>query len=962
MNSPPPITSRANRRTRSRDDSSTPLLRSIGHTTTERRKKEEAEQQAQRLHVVSMRQCWCIYVILVLVYVAVFGAVYLARSPDAFVPPLPDMFPGQTAQGQFNPYTAWEHLEAISTTPHPFNSRVNTNVTKEYILDQFQRLKAETVALGRKNVRYFDRVDNSTWTRLQKSKQQQQMEERGETEPSDGEKLQPEVLEVIQGDNLVMWVGGIVESMEGGVPVKIEIDFDQESQTALLVSAHYDSVPTSFGKTDDGGGVAVTLAMIRHFIHNPVQHTLIFNINNAEELGSYGAAAFMGAPPNSTTEFGAGHPWKKYIRAFVNLEGGGSGGPSLLFRATHHNIIHYYAKNAPFPHASVFANDVFRLHLINSDTDYSIYIQHGLPGLDIAFYQRRSMYHSTTDDLPIQSLFHMGSNTQATITGLCNSDYLDSVRLHADLGKESAPLLPHGWFSGKSVFYDLLGKYMVFLDLRTCLLLNVLIGFGLPVLMLIVTYVAQAIRHYQENNRQSRPSEQQVHSLRNVLDLSSRSMTGYSDDGYGPPSPRYGSTRQHGRYSDLMDSVPSVHPRKADLARTTVLVALIVVFDLAAIFAASKWQWYNNLLARHAQPWLALLGLAGVLLIVQTLAVYTFTLTEASIFGPIPIVRGATQWTLALGVWWWIVVLVVGTCVAGWFGTGALYGTTALAACSGVAALLQILLNHANKAESIDGSRFGWVAVLVASLLFPGITILDLIVVVVHMTAQILIANDTGIMYVIYDAGVGHLRRMLKDVPILEDDDKCTPFPTESSLYPEGCRFLPARQVFEDEGRKQPVRVDWDPSPKRGLDGWREGRLRVFALESRACSIHLAETAPGYETQLWMDRDDGTSGHIDSDSKDGIVFNHRAKTLRAIVRDWNRAWFAIVRVKDLQLGSDKTTEHEPVPLKVVCTYNDWSEGQGHASAFNEIRSHIPEWTRMKSYERDLFSVGVDLEV
>lgn len=65
--------------------------------------------------------------------------------------------------------------------------------------------------------------------------------------------------------------------------------------------------------------MAVALALIRHFIHHPVEHTLIFNINNAEEEGTLGAAVFMGAPPNSTTETGQGHPWKKYVKAFINL-------------------------------------------------------------------------------------------------------------------------------------------------------------------------------------------------------------------------------------------------------------------------------------------------------------------------------------------------------------------------------------------------------------------------------------------------------------------------------------------------------------------------------------------------------------------------------------------------------------------------------------------------------------------
>lgn len=61
------------------------------------------------------------------------------------------------------------------------------------------------------------------------------------------------------------------------------------------------------------------LALIRHFIHHPVQHTVIFFFNNAEEEGLMGAGSFMGAPPNSSEDLGDGHPWKKFIRAVINL-------------------------------------------------------------------------------------------------------------------------------------------------------------------------------------------------------------------------------------------------------------------------------------------------------------------------------------------------------------------------------------------------------------------------------------------------------------------------------------------------------------------------------------------------------------------------------------------------------------------------------------------------------------------
>ncbi|KAI8597502.1 hypothetical protein EDD21DRAFT_436902 [Dissophora ornata] len=1045
MNSPPPITSRANRRrAHSFDGSTTPLLSSIPQRKTDRRVRDEAHQRNQRMHEASAGQCWSIYIVLAFLYAAVIGTVYFARRPDVFVPPLPEMAVGETLPGRFNPYTAWEHLEAITTIPHSFNSRANTDITKAYILSQFRKLQAEAIVLGRRNVRYDDGVDNSTWTRLSKSQQQQQMEDLGETEPSDGSKMQPEVVEVVQGDNLVMWVGGVVESMEGGVIVNIEIDVDQESQPALLVSAHYDSVATSYGATDDGGGVAVALAMIRHFIYHPVQHTIIFNLNNAEELGLYGAGTFMGAPPNSTMETGAGHAWKKYAKAFVNMEGAGSGGPSLLFRATNHDIIRHYAENAPFPHASVFANDVFQLGLLNSDTDYTIYSQHGLPGLDIAFYQRRSMYHSTSDGLPIESLFHMGSNTQATITGLCNSGYLDSLDPSGVTRAEPAPGMSRA-FSGKSVFYDLLGKYMAFSELWVTFLINVLaLGLGLPVLALTFVNAGRAISRRRDHGLRPRsPDQNPTHSLRSVLD-SSISMMNYSDDGYSPllqGSNNNSSSSSNSIYSSSNINFRQPKPKrpvdaveKKAIARRTALVALIVALDIGAVVAASKWQWYSNPLARHSSPWLVLLGLGGLLWVVNTLAVYLFTSIEALIFGSVPFVRLAAQWTLAIGVWWWSVVLVVGTGVAGWLGSGALYGTTALAASSGAAALIQIVISFASPMDGEDGAGFAWILVLVTSLLVPCVIVLDLVVVVIHMTAQSLISNDTGIMYIIYglllipfllptvpaisrarnfksalilellllvpivlllsqvqpftatdpaslyfsqhynqtarssivdlrtDAGAGYLQRMLQGVPTFDRNSSlCKPLPFEG-YFAEACQFQPTRQVFEDDGWDRPVHVDWISAPKHTPSGWREGRLKILALESRYCSVHLAETVPGRETQLWMEGSDQGQD----------VLNHRPKILHAFVRDWNRAWSVVVRVKEPDQSDDRQSSilghsknggaDRSVPLQVVCGYDDWSSEQGYASIFNKIRTHLPDWVRMKSNARGLFKVSVDLEL
>lgn len=68
-----------------------------------------------------------------------------------------------------------------------------------------------------------------------------------------------------------------------------------------------DSVPTSYGVTDDGVGVAVGLELVRYFVHHPPSKTLIFLFNNFEEGGLIGAKAFVK------------HPWYKSVRLVINL-------------------------------------------------------------------------------------------------------------------------------------------------------------------------------------------------------------------------------------------------------------------------------------------------------------------------------------------------------------------------------------------------------------------------------------------------------------------------------------------------------------------------------------------------------------------------------------------------------------------------------------------------------------------
>ncbi|CAO3566324.1 unnamed protein product [Mortierella alpina] len=1057
MNSPPLITSRANRRRAlSLDNPATPLLGTIARRKSDKREQDEAAQRIHRMHVVSGCQCWSMYAVVALISLAVMGIVFYARRPNAFTPALPDLYPGQTLPDVFNPHTAWKHLEAITTTPHPFNSRANSDLTRKYIQDQFRELQAEAIALGRRNVRYDDGLDNSTWTR----RRQQQQQRRTNVQDDDSEESQPEeVLEVVQGDNMVVWVGGVVNSVEDNVPVSIEIDVDQESQTALLVSAHYDSVATSYGATDDGGGVAVALALIRHFIHHPVQHTLIFNLNNAEEPGMFGASAFMGALPNSTMESGSGHPWKKYIRAFINLEGAGSGGPSLLFRGSNYDIIRHYADNAPYPHASVFAHDLFPLRIIQSETDYSVYTRHGLVGLDIAFYQRRAMYHSMTDHLPIQSLYHMGSNAQATIAGLCNTPYLDFIQPEGDpatLPPPSEPFSPRAHFAGKGVFFDVLGRQMFIWELWTLLLSNTLfLGLGLPVLTWAAVKIGVALmKKSRDRNHRLRSPAENPHSLRSILDPSSQSLAEYSEDGSNAPlSPLHSSYRHRRRHSGSPEDKQYDPPGKRAILKTVAYITLIIALDVGALLGASNWLERVNPLARYAHPWLVLLALGWLLLVVNTVVVYSLTLFEALVCGPVPVVRGTAQWTIALGLWWWLVILIVGTGVAGWLGIGALYGTTVLAVCAGTAALVQIAFSFIPPAADAKSPRKVWIAVLALNLLLPGVVILDLLVLVVHMVGhtfaggnKIYIAygvflipiflsmvpvisrarnfkmalvlellvlallvwaltsvepftdqDPAGVSFSQYynqtartsyvelsaTAGPGYLDRILAHVADRESSSalgkklNCTPITLDPNGHLESCRFQPTRQVFEDPGRDVPVHAEWLAPTTETAEGWREGRLQILAVESRICSVSLAETPVGMETELWFEPAAVAPAAPAQSQEQPSATHHHRKTLRVWAREWNRAWVAGIRVreqKQKQHGSsqNETTEEgrvnspkksPTVSLKVVCGYDDWSSGQGYASEFNHLRTRIPEWTRIRDGRLNpegLFTVGVDM--
>lgn len=223
-----------------------------------------------------------------------------------------------------------------------------------------------------------------------------------------------------------------------------------DSASAVLVSAHYDSPPESFGAGDNAVSVAAAVEVARALAAGPrPQHTVIFNFNDGEEAGLMGSLAFLD------------HPWAADVRAFVNLESAGPRGKAVLFQAGPGNdwLTEEYARSVPLPYGTVLGQDIFQSGAIPSDTDFRIYRDQGrLRGLDVALYQDGYAYHTALDRVErVQpgSIQHMGGNTLALVRELATGP------------------LPGDVSASPSIYYDFLGRTMFAYSAGTAVILAV---------------------------------------------------------------------------------------------------------------------------------------------------------------------------------------------------------------------------------------------------------------------------------------------------------------------------------------------------------------------------------------------------------------------------------------------------------------------------------------------------------
>lgn len=174
------------------------------------------------------------------------------------------------------------------------------------------------------------------------------------------------------------------------------------STGAILLTAHYDSVPMGPGAGDDAAGIAAMLEVARILKAGPaLKNDVILLLADGEELGLLGAEAF------------ASHPAFAEVALVLNFEGRGNKGPSYLFETSAGNaelIRQATASDAPLVTNSMTYEVYKRLP---NNTDFSVYRRLGKPGLNFAFIGGLTHYHTSQDtpeNLALDSLQHHGES------------------------------------------------------------------------------------------------------------------------------------------------------------------------------------------------------------------------------------------------------------------------------------------------------------------------------------------------------------------------------------------------------------------------------------------------------------------------------------------------------------------------------------------------------------------------
>ncbi len=301
------------------------------------------------------------FIVLAALVAAAFGWFYWgARTPA----PLPASAPAQA----FSAGRGLEDVRHIAAVPHPIGSAQNQRV-RDYLLGRMR-----TLGLA---------------PQVQRTEAQNSFE---------------------RGPNPVL-IGGTVENLIGVLPGR------RRDLPALVIMAHYDSVPGSPGAADDAAGVASGLEIVRAIRARgtPVRDVIVL-LTDGEEAGLLGAKAFFDH-----------HPLAMHAGFVMNLEARGGGGRTAMFQTGPGNgpTVDLYRRTARQPQSNSLTVLVYKM--MPNDTDFTVSSAHALPGLNYAFIGRQFDYHSPTStvaNLDQGALQHMLTHVGPTAMAVAFSETL----------------------------------------------------------------------------------------------------------------------------------------------------------------------------------------------------------------------------------------------------------------------------------------------------------------------------------------------------------------------------------------------------------------------------------------------------------------------------------------------------------------------------------------------------------
>jgi hypothetical protein len=166
----------------------------------------------------------------------------------------------------------------------------------------------------------------------------------------------------------------------------------QPGLPAVLLSAHYDSVPRAPGAGDDAFGCAAILEAARALTTrtpqaSPLAHPLVIAITDGEERGLLGAKLLVEGRD----------PWIMGAKLVLNFDARGNQGPVWMFE-THGDeeaMLSLLGRSGAFASTNSLAYAVYKR--MPNNTDFTVFRRADIPGLSFAPIGNVAAYHSPED-------------------------------------------------------------------------------------------------------------------------------------------------------------------------------------------------------------------------------------------------------------------------------------------------------------------------------------------------------------------------------------------------------------------------------------------------------------------------------------------------------------------------------------------------------------------------------------